>query len=122
MRQIDEPNLAKRHSKLGIASIIIGVGLPLFVVVLAISFFVSGDPYKPKTDFTNVLNKFFSTVLLIVGLLAPPLHLTGLIFGLIGVFSKQNKKLFSIIGIILNLIFLVFGVGIFIYGLMSIPF
>ncbi|MGI8788307.1 MAG: hypothetical protein ACR2HG_11160 [Pyrinomonadaceae bacterium] len=60
MRQIDDPNSAKRHSRLDIASTIIG-GLPLLVIFPAILFFVSGDPYKPKTAFVNVLNKICFT-------------------------------------------------------------
>ena len=83
MQQISEPNSAKQNSRLGIASTVIGIGLPLLAIFLFILFVVSGDVHKPETAFVNVLHKIFSLIFLIFGLLAPLLHLAGLILGLI---------------------------------------
>lgn len=129
MRQIDQPNSANRHSRLGIASTIIGGGLPLLVIFLAILFITilefNTKNYNSKIHFGRKLGETLSYIFFTVSLLSPLVHLMGLILGLIGVFSKQNKKLFAIIGIILNSFFVLFSilaVGLMIYGLMSIPF
>ena len=121
MLQINESNSAKRHSRLGIASTIIGGGLPVLVTILfilvAVFSKISGET---KSEFFSSLAGISYIVFIFVGLSAPLLHLTGLIFGLIGVFSRKTKKLFPIAGIILNLFFGLIGVGI-IYFLLKHP-
>ena len=116
----DEPNVAKRHSRMGIASIIIGGGLPLLVTALIVISWASYEIadslifYKISdetgTKFLHTLSDGAIKLLFVVGFRAPLLHLMGLILGLFGAFSKGTKKKFSIAGIVLNLILGLIGV------------
>ena len=75
----------KRQSRLGIASVIIGLSLP----VLLVFFIVSGVLMDTKKG--TVSNDILLAYLLI-SLTFPFLHLLALIFGLIGAFSKKTKS------------------------------
>ena len=113
MQQINEPNSARRHSRLGIVSTVLGGGLPVLVTILSILIMVfSKISDETKSKFLISLLGISSTVFAFVALSAPVLHLTGLILGIIGAFSKETKKTFSIAGIVLNLFFGLIGVGI----------
>lgn len=98
----DNSILEKRHSRLGVASVVIGVLLPfLFIFPLIIAAIVD------TTEGTY--SKIFMSIGMVVGAFAPLLHLIGIIFGVIGWTSKKTKNLFPIIGTILNAILLLIG-------------
>jgi hypothetical protein len=108
--------LVKRHSRLGIAATIIAVTLPILLVVLI---FGGGTLLSiiKKGDNENAVT--LSLVLTILSL--PLIHLLGLILGLIGLFSKKTKKLFPIIGSVLNAVLLLLGVTIIVLILVNFP-
>jgi len=87
----------KRHSRLGIASVGIGVSLPTLLTLLIVIFAVSKSPYV----FAGLgMFAFF----------APFLHFVGLVIGVIGWTSKKTKNIYSIIGTILNLVLGIIGI------------
>ncbi|MEP6849756.1 MAG: hypothetical protein ABI999_12945 [Acidobacteriota bacterium] len=93
-----------KHSKLGIASCIIAIAMfVLMSLLVGASYFVS--------SVTND-NQQIGAVWIIAdtsALLLPiPVHIIGLTVGVTGVFMPNRKKLFPIIGTLLNL---VLGIG-----------
>jgi hypothetical protein len=85
----------KRHSRLGIASIIIGLSLPVLLVVFII--IAAMTDAKKGTTGNDIIG-----VLFLIMLSFPFLHMLALIFGLIGTFSKKTKKLLPISGAVIN--------------------
>ena len=54
--------------------------------------------------------KRWTNILIIYGLaVAPVLHTIGLVLGIVGVFLKESKKLFPVLGIILNVLPVIFS-------------
>jgi Family of unknown function (DUF6142) len=106
----------RRHSRLGIASVIIGIILPILLVLFIVATgFLELDRNRMRNDIEGYL--------VVVSLSFPVLHLMALIFALIGIFSKKTKKVFPIIGIVINTILMVAGVVliIFIISVLSVP-
>ncbi|KRE35577.1 hypothetical protein [Paenibacillus sp. Soil522] len=126
----------KKQSGLGIASFVIG----LLSVVLLIIAIVSGSSFVDQianTDLTiadpsdtaafqesiealgeEVLVSVIVAVFCIFG--AGLLSLVGLILAIIGAFSGKRRKLFSVIGIVLNVLAFVGGIGLFFAGAAAI--
>lgn len=102
----------KKHSKLGIASIILAIGNWIYLTLIV--FFLNSG------SFSNIFDRFFSShqsgmvkgfedfgtaiIIGIILLLIIPsfVHLIGFICGIISSFSKTKKHLFGVIGLILN--------------------
>lgn len=113
----------KKHSKLGIASCLIALITWIYLTILIyLVYFHEGftqyisDHYLPRNsgmaDFSGLgtallLMVIFFFIIPIAG------HLTGLIFGLIGVFQKTKKKTFAVVGLGMNI--LIFFTGMFFY-------
>ena len=96
-----QATLLPKNSGPGVASFLIGILTPLIVVCLFI-FSISLD-----TVLNGYQQQNFNFVLGLLVIFAPPLcHLVGLILGIVGVRQTGRKKLFSILGIILNGLFL----------------
>lgn len=130
------PEGPKKHSGLGIASFIIG----LLSVVLLIIAIVSGSSFADQianTDISiadpsdtaafqasiealgeEVLVSLIIAIFCIIG--AGLLSLVGLILAIIGAFSSKRRKLFSLIGIVLNILVFIGGIGLFVAGAAAI--
>lgn len=96
----------KVQSKLGLASFLIAIGTFTFVIVLFIMV-MAFDNHRSQVgeSLTNFwLVSFF--------ILAPLAHLVGTILGIIVLFQKQRKKVFAILGIILNIAFVALGLSV----------
>lgn len=94
--------LTKPHSKLGIASCVIA--LITFLILLLVMFYWLIR--SPCPGCSEDLKGYIMLVGLVVMLVVPiPAHLVGLILGAVSLFFPNRKKLFPIIGVILNLIF-----------------
>jgi hypothetical protein len=125
----------KKQSGLGIASLIIG----LISVVLLIIAIVSGssfadqignttlpDPSADSAAFQASIEELGQEVLvsMIIAIFcifgAGLISLVGLILAIIGAFSSKRRKLFSVIGIVLNVIVFVGGIGLFFAGAAAI--
>jgi hypothetical protein len=91
----------RKHSSLGVASFLIGILTPLVLVCLFL-FSISLD-----TFLNNYQRRDFNFILALLIIFTPPLsHLVGLALGVVGVRQAERKKLFPILGIILNGLFL----------------
>lgn len=112
------------HSKLGISSVIIAV-LATFVIVIlfivagsvASTLFESQDP--AAIDPQSLQSSPEATTLAIVGigiLGSFLLYLLGLILGVAGIFQGRKKRLFGILGAVLNGLVLLTVVLLFVIG------
>lgn len=81
----------KRHSRLGIVSVIAALLIP----VIWISLFANGIILGMRKD---SVGNYVGLGGFVVALLAPALHFLGSILGISGCFSKKTKKLFPLIG------------------------
>jgi hypothetical protein len=94
---VASPPLIRRASKLGVTSFLMAIGFPLVLLLLfAISLALEG-----RIDHEKV-SKFdwFTICCLIIG--GPIIHFVGLVLGIAGVFQKERKRLFAVLGIVLN--------------------
>ena len=116
-----------KHSKLGIASTLIAIGIWIYFA-LAVVLFLNTD------FFAKIFDTIFSSkqggmvkgfgdsgvaiLLLIVLFIGIPVlgHLLEMIFGLFGIFSKTKNKIFSVIGLILNILPFILGLILFLIG------
>ena len=109
---MSSPTITKRvsfhpqHSRIGIASFLIGIGTPLLILCLFI-FSISLDSFL-----NGYQRRDFNLVLGLLVIFTPPFgHLTGLVLGIAGVRQPDSKKLFPILGITFNGLFLLLGLA-----------
>lgn len=123
-------NESESHSKLGIVSTFLAVGIWIYLAILFWIIF--------KTNyFSEIIEKYVSTKkggmvdgfadfgialsLLALLFLGIPIfgHITGIMFGIFNLFSKTKKRLFGVIGLILNLLPFVLSIALYLIGLFS---
>ncbi len=93
----------KPHSRLGVASVVIGVAVPLLLILIFAVAILLGTKKDSVGNYILIGGIIFS-------MSAPLLYLVGIIFGVIGWVSKKTKNLYPIIGTILNSILGIIGV------------
>lgn len=108
--QIEE---RKKHSVLGIISVLIGVVMIIAFFTLVVLTQVS-ESYKPGSMNEESPVAMF-TGLAMLGIAV--INLIGAGLGLIGIFQKTSKKLFPVAGAFINLLFLFGMIGVFIMAL-----
>lgn len=87
----------RRHSKLGVTSFLMGLAFPLFLLLL----FVISLLLEGRIDHEKVSRfDWFTICCLIIG--GPIIHFVGLLLGIAGAVQKQRKRLFAVLGIVLN--------------------
>jgi hypothetical protein len=96
------------HSKLGVASFLIGIGIFISSVVLILTA-VWGASGSGISEFQEGFAIF---VVYYVLLFAPMAHFTGLISGICGCLQNKRRKILAIVGIVINLLFLCIHFGI----------
>lgn len=108
---MNEPNInpiaQKPHSKLGIASIIIGFVIIALGVLWYLASYLFFDQMfgPPMYRVTRVLD--FTAVSIVIAVFFAVLHLVGMGFGIAGWISKKTRNLFPIIGTIFNLLLII---------------
>ncbi len=96
--------IADRHnSRLGIASVAIGVLVPTVLISLVVASIALGTR-------RGSIGNYFGIGFVFFGLFAPLLHLLGSILGFVGLLSKKTKNLFPAIGTILNTLLGIIGI------------
>lgn len=95
----------KPHSKLGIASCVIGLATFL-IFLLALVFWLNG--FWCPGCFGELESQFILGSLAVM-LLTPIPALVGLMLGAVSLFFPNRRRLFPIIGVVLNLVFGVIG-------------
>jgi len=92
--------IIKTHSKIGIASC--GVGIVMFSLFLIATIAY----YFQFKQGTGASSQDMALLQLLVEMIVPvPVHIIGLILGIVSVFFPNRKKLFPVLGIIFNLFF-----------------
>lgn len=100
-----------KHSKLGIASCLIAIGMfCLMTVLTGASYFVGSI-----TDDHQQIGAVWIIAGTSALLLPIPVHLVGLLLGVIALFLPNRRKLFPILGTILNLVFAIGSVWPWLY-------
>ena len=89
----------KSHSKVGIASLIIGLG-PLCILLCYIAFLYI---YAPNVDLRKSLDLPIPLVLLVVLASGSILGVVAIILAVVALFQKEHKKLLPILGILIAL-------------------
>ncbi|REE82643.1 hypothetical protein A8990_1177 [Paenibacillus taihuensis] len=122
------PMPVKTQSKLGIASFILGlISMIGFIVAIAvITSFIMNHNFPDINTFGQRIEAHeqdleeFAPVVLggLLIILSGIVGLVGLILGIVGVASRNKRKAFSILGIILNGIIPVAFIGLFFIGIM----
>ena len=94
----DEQNITQKHSGFGIASFIIAIiqGVTTAVVVILASVFAAKEPQSENEVALAIIG-----LAIFGGIFA---HLVGLGLGIAGVVQKDRKKVFSILGLIFNIV------------------
>ncbi|GAA0182895.1 hypothetical protein SH2C18_51800 [Clostridium sediminicola] len=101
-KEVDtEEEKVKRHSKVGISSFVSGI--------LAITLFLSISTLP--LDETNS-----ELVIGIIAIFSVLIAMVGTILGIIGILNKKKKRIFAIIGVILNLMLVLFFIVLMISG------
>jgi hypothetical protein len=89
-----------KHSKLGIASCVVGVSMfALMSVLVGASYFISHVTEDHQQIGVVWIVADTSALLLPI-----PVHFIGLVLAVVGLFLPNRKKLFPIIGTLLNLV------------------
>jgi len=90
----------KTHSIIGIVSCVIALGMFLLFLIAGIAYYIQFQQQAGSGS------EDLALLQLLVEMFAPvPVHLVGLILGVIAMFFPNRKKLFPATGIALNLIF-----------------
>jgi len=92
--------IAKKHSKIGIASCAIGVTMFLFFLIATVAF-----SFQLKEKRGAGSDEAWLVQLLVEMLFPVPVHLIGLALGAAALFFPNRKKLFPVLGVLLNLVF-----------------
>lgn len=129
-----QPSQPLKHSGLGIASFIMAIASILIGVISIIMFFTAigslistGNEYLLEdTAYLEELimggaSSFMASIVAVV--VSVGITFVGLILGIIGACSKQRRKVFAVIGIILNglgvmgtVVFFIFSIAVFSAG------
>jgi hypothetical protein len=94
------------HSKIGIAACVAGVGMFL-VYLTSLLYYQLVTGSSPETPTASPgLNLLVIAVLLFLPI---PVHVVGLIMGIVSMFFRRRAKLFPVLAIALNAVFAVFS-------------
>ncbi|SEO21649.1 hypothetical protein [Paenibacillus sp. OV219] len=117
----------RTQSKLGIASFILGLIsiIGFIVAILVITSFIMNHNFPDINTFKNRIEAQeedlaeYAPVIMggLMVILSGIVGIVGLILGIVGVASKNKRKAFSILGIILNAILPVGLIGLFFIGI-----
>jgi hypothetical protein len=99
------PADTQKHSKIGIASFVVGiVALLIFCLAIVLAFGYGVTLASQNRSFQVTTG---NTTVLTLGLMifiSPALSLVGAVLGFVAVFQKNSKKLFGILGLVLNML------------------
>jgi hypothetical protein len=98
------------HSKFGIFSTILAIGIWIYLAVIFLFFFgcISCANFLEHTFFkdSGFGGLGVALILVIILFVVIPVggHILGAIFGIVGCFAKNKKRIFSVTGLILNIL------------------
>ena len=109
------PASARRHSKLGLASFLVGIGFPLLLIVVVVAGLALADRIEDGDTKNAFLFFFIILGPTFAGIAGVIVHLLGLALGITGAFQKERKRVFAIVGITINGIVLLTAAGLAIF-------
>jgi hypothetical protein len=111
------PSQDQKQSKLGIASLVIGLVAVLFACIAFVISFSYGFSLSSNTP--SLIDQSSPVVLIAGGLFccSPILSLVGVGLGIAAVVQKKDKKIFGIIGLVINGLIILSICGLFVLGL-----
>lgn len=101
------PKNQRIHSRIGIASCVVGGGM--FLLLLAGIVYQLMEGRMKEAGFESGGLSVFAFA--VVFFLPLPVHVIGLVLGVVSLFFPKRKKLFPVLGVILNFLFGVFSLG-----------
>jgi hypothetical protein len=114
------PSGMQKHSRIGIASFVIGL-VSMFIfclaIVLAFGYGLSITATNPSFQVEQSNPTVLGLGLLLFS--SPILSLVGAVLGFVAVFQKDKKKLFSVLGIVLNLLIMLAFCALLVIGLVG---
>ncbi|MGA2504591.1 MAG: hypothetical protein ABSG01_10925 [Anaerolineales bacterium] len=114
------PSDSQKHSRIGIASFVIGL-VSMFIfclaIVLAFGYGLSITATNPSFQVEQSNPTVLGLGLLLFS--SPILSLVGAVLGFVAVFQKDKKKLFSVLGIVLNLLIMLTFCALLVIGLVG---
>ena len=112
------PYDTRKHSRISIASFVIGiVAMLIFCLAILLAF---GYGITIASSNPSVQSLQGSPTILVLGLvlfLSPILGLVGVVLGFVAVFQKNNKKLFAIFGLVFNFLIILAFCVLLMFGL-----
>ncbi|MBA3423342.1 MAG: hypothetical protein ACR2HO_07205 [Rubrobacteraceae bacterium] len=110
MEHGEAPVQERKHSKLGVASLVIAILATVVIVVLFVIAAIIGasalggsDPQSLDPQSLQGSPAFAGLALVGIGfLVCIVLYFVGLVLGLVGVFQRRRKRLFAIFGAVAN--------------------
>lgn len=112
----DQSQINLKHSGLGIASLIISI-LSTILVFLSLGILFTVDGIYPEETKTNDIITSIMALILFLGLF---LSLIGAGLAIAGLIIKGRKKLYPIIGLVVNIALFLIGIMVMIFGTVAI--
>ena len=100
------------HSKLGIAACVAAVGMFLIYLTALLYYQLMMGSSQESPWASEGLNVLVIAVLLFLPI---PVHVIGLVMGIVSMFFRRRAKLFPILAIVLNAVFAVFSLVPWVY-------
>ena len=97
------PAKDREHPKTGLVSFGLAIATGALTLLVLIADFIPESGTYTARRFDKILFVFALVI-------APVFHLAGLVLGIIGAFTKDSKKVFSVLGIVFNSLPLVLAI------------
>lgn len=99
------PSNAQKHSRIGIASFVVGiVSMLIFCLAILLAFGYGFSMTAQNPSFQVSRSSPIILALSLMMLISPVLSLVGAVLGSVAVFQQNLKKLFAILGLVFNML------------------
>jgi hypothetical protein len=110
MIDVDEDDARRHHSRLGVASVLVGL---MSAVLTGAPFVAIWCGLNPRGSMDHEPTMRFLAFCLVSSAAGIALALVGIAFAMVGLFQKRQGRLFPVVGLLLNaLIIILFGLAI----------
>ena len=110
---LENPSIIRGHKGLGIASFVIGVICLITVMALVVTAGVVTNAGRATPAFNTIMGLSMISVVFI--------DLVGVVLGIFGVANRSSKKVYPVLGLILNVVVVALFTALMIVGLSMRP-
>jgi hypothetical protein len=110
---LENPSVTRGHKGLGIASFIIGVICLITVMGLVVTAGVVTNAGRATPEFNMILGLSMISVVFV--------DLVGIVLGIFGAANRSSKKVYPVLGLVLNVLVVVLFSALLIIGLSMRP-